>query len=146
MTDYKKRSVSTHRTDGSREATEHVIIGFQAGDPTDSYALSLLEAKRILSAIEKTRENCPTGDATRDSPATSRTARETGGEATGNIRILGDSTKGNGKKREVWGYCPDGTSFNATKWVADSYWTVGARRIVQESGLNLDSAVRVACK
>lgn len=62
----------------------------------------------------------------------------------GGHRVLGDSVNASGR-REVWGYCSDGTSFGGTKWPADDYWTMVGKRATQEGRLSLEGAIAKVC-
>lgn len=64
----------------------------------------------------------------------------------GGYKIVGDKYTDGGKRREVWGFCSNGSEFNAAKWNNDDYWTVsGNGKLVQPNGVSLSGAIDMVC-
>lgn len=67
--------------------------------------------------------------------------------STRETRIIGDKYTDGGKRREVWGWCSNGQSFNGAKWNNDNYWTIfgNGKGIIQPFNVSLDGAIGMIC-
>lgn len=66
---------------------------------------------------------------------------------TRETKIIGDKYTDGGRRREVWGWCANGQSFNGAKWNNDNYWTIfgNGKGIIQPFNVSLDGAIGMIC-